>query len=73
MQQPITILDPSDIYRPDAPTFADKDLKQFRDYSITNDPIKERVFQTYSQMHCNQTVEFVQGTLKNCLVVKHTN
>lgn len=65
MQQSVSILDPSEIYRPDAPTFADKDLKLFRDYTLTeNDPIKERVFQTYLQMHRNQTVEFVQGTVQ---------
>lgn len=58
----IKILDPSDVYRPDIPTFADKDLQQFRDYTVTeNDPISERVFQTYKAMHQNQTVEFVQG------------
>lgn len=62
MQHFVSILDPSDVYRPDASTFADKDLRQFRDYTVkVDDPIKERVFQTYSQMHRNQTVEFVQG------------
>lgn len=61
-QQLITILDPSEIHRPDKPEFADKDVNQFRDYSITeNDAIKERVFQTYKAMHRNQTVDFVKG------------
>lgn len=57
-------MDPSDIYRPDKPEFADKDVKKFRDYSVTDDdPIKERVFQTYKVMHRNQTVDFVKGNI----------
>lgn len=44
------------------PTFADKNPSKFRDYSIdTTDPLKERVRQTYRQMHLNQTVDFVKG------------
>lgn len=62
LQQKISLLDPSDIYRPDIAAYAKKDLDQFRDYSVVeDDPIKERVRQTYAQMHRNQTVAFVQG------------
>lgn len=63
MQQHVNLLDPSDIYRPDKVEFADKDLDKFRDYTVVeNDPISERVFQTYKVMHDNQTVDFVQGS-----------
>lgn len=55
-------MDPSDIYRPDIATYAKKDLDQFRDYSVVeDDPVKERVRQTYAKMHRIQTVAFVQG------------
>lgn len=55
-------MDPSDVYRPDVPDFTGKDASKFRDYAVTeNDPIRERVFQTYAKMHRNQTVEFVKG------------
>lgn len=55
-------MDPSDIYRPDISSYAEKDVKKFRDYSIVeDDPIKERVRQTYANMHRNQTVDFVKG------------
>lgn len=55
-------MDPSDVYRPDIPTFADKDVNQFRDFTVKeNDPITQRIFQTYIQMHTNQTVDFVKG------------
>lgn len=61
-QQSVLILDPSDIYRPDISSYAQKDVKDFRDYTVTeNDPLKERVFQTYKAMHTNQTVDFVEG------------
>lgn len=55
-------MDPSDIYRPDIASYAEKNVSDFRDYStVENDPIKERVRQTYALMHRNQTVDFVQG------------
>lgn len=62
-KQEIIILDPSDIYRPDIVSFVtDKDVKDFRNYKITeNDSLQERVFQTYKEMHNNQTVDFVKG------------
>ncbi|XP_065173083.1 inositol oxygenase [Atheta coriaria] len=54
------LIDPSQIYRPEA-KFADKPLDNFRDYSIDeNDPIKERVRRTYELMHTHQTVDFVK-------------
>lgn len=56
-------MDPSDIYRPDLPaTFAHKDVEHFRNFSVTaDDPIKQRILETYKLMHKNQTVDFVQG------------
>ncbi|XP_055913898.1 inositol oxygenase [Eupeodes corollae] len=60
-QGQIDIIDPSELLRPEA-SFADKQLSQFRDYSVDeNDPLKERVRQTYRDMHLNQTVDFVKG------------
>lgn len=39
-----------------------QESSKFRDYSVdTTDPLKERVRQTYRQMHLNQTVDFVKG------------
>ncbi|XP_046386086.1 inositol oxygenase [Ischnura elegans] len=56
----VMILDPSEQLRPEA-AFAKKPLKAFRDYSIDpNDPIKERVRQTYTQMHTHMTMDFVK-------------
>lgn len=67
LQQSVIILDPSDIYRPDNPDFADKDVNKFRDYTVTeNDPISQRIFQTYSKMHRSQTVDFVRGKVLLC-------
>uniref|UniRef100_A0A1B6BYJ6 Inositol oxygenase n=2 Tax=Clastoptera arizonana TaxID=38151 RepID=A0A1B6BYJ6_9HEMI len=55
------IIDPSELLRPE-PSFAAKPVGQFRDYSIDeNDPIKERVRQTYLNMHTNMTVDFVRA------------
>lgn len=60
-KDPVMMIDPSELLRPEA-EFADKDLSKFRDYSVdVNDPLKERVRQTYRQMHLNQTVGFVKG------------
>ncbi|XP_030378585.1 inositol oxygenase [Scaptodrosophila lebanonensis] len=57
----IDLLDPSELLRPE-PTFADKNPSKFRDYTVdAADPLKERVRQTYRQMHLNQTVDFVMG------------
>lgn len=57
----VMMIDPSELLRPEA-EFANKELTQFRDYSVDlNDPLKERVRQTYRQMHLNQTVDFVKG------------
>lgn len=55
------MIDPSELLRPEA-KFAKKPIAQFRDFSIDeNDPIKERVRDTYFKMHTNQTVDFVKG------------
>lgn len=59
--------DPSALLRPEA-TFALKPVAKFRDYTIDpNDPIKERVRQTYKEMHTRQTVGFVQGRMERWL------
>lgn len=55
------LIDPSELLRPE-PEFADKCVTKFRDYTIDeNDPLKERVRQTYRLMHLNQTVNYVKG------------
>lgn len=65
-QQIVNILDPSELHRPEAISFAEKDLNKFRDFTVyENDPIAERVLQTYKQMHRNQTVDFVRGKFSN--------
>lgn len=57
----VHMLDPSELMRPEL-FFADKEVSKFRDYTIdAGDPLKERVRNTYRQMHLNQTVEFVKG------------
>lgn len=62
----VMMIDPSELLRPEM-EFADKDLSKFRDYSVdVNDPLKERVRQTYRQMHLNQTVDFVKGAYILC-------
>lgn len=62
LQQSVSILDPSELYRPEEVLFADKDLDKFRDYTVDeNDPISARVLETYKKMHKNQTVDFVRG------------
>lgn len=67
-QQIVNILDPSELHRPEAVSFAEKDLNKFRDFTVyENDPIAERVLQTYKQMHKNQTVDFVRGKFSNGL------
>ncbi|EDX10199.1 inositol oxygenase [Drosophila simulans] len=63
----VHLLDPSELMRPE-PTFADKNPSKFRDYSVdTTHPLKERVRQTYRQMHLNQTVDFVKGRREHWL------
>uniref|UniRef100_U5ENE7 Inositol oxygenase n=1 Tax=Corethrella appendiculata TaxID=1370023 RepID=U5ENE7_9DIPT len=65
------LLDPSELLRPE-PEFADKSLSEFRDYSIDlNDPLKERVRQTYRKMHLNQTVDFVKSRHEEWLTFDH--
>ena len=61
IQGPIEVMDPSLLLRPE-PTFAAKPVGMFRDYAEDpEDPIKERVRQTYLKMHTYQTVDFVRG------------
>ena len=57
----LNFIDPSELLRPE-PTFAEKSISKFRDYKVDRaDPLKERVRQTYREMHLNQTVDFVKG------------
>ena len=54
------MIDPSQLLRPE-PSFNDKPLNAFRDYSVDDtDPIKERVRRTYYTMHTNVTVDLVR-------------
>lgn len=57
------MLDPSDVYRPECPdlsTYASKEVTEFRDFS-PNNPLIQRIFKTYTEMHTNQTVDYVKG------------
>lgn len=65
LKDPIMMIDPSELLRPES-EYAEKELSKFRDYSVdVNDPLKERVRQTYRAMHLNQTVDFVKGKKRN--------
>ncbi|KAK9876115.1 hypothetical protein WA026_011232 [Henosepilachna vigintioctopunctata] len=69
--EPVYCIDPSELLRPEV-KFADKSLSQFRDYSVDeNDPIKERVRQTYVQMHTHQTVDFVREKMDKWCKFNH--
>ncbi|GFQ69386.1 inositol oxygenase [Trichonephila clavata] len=53
----ILILDPSELYRPEI-----KKMEDFREYSDEkDDPIQQRVRETYRKMHTHQTVDFVKN------------
>lgn len=55
------MLDVSELMRPE-PGFASKPVGRYRDFSINNeDYIKERVRITYTDMHTNQTVDYVKS------------
>lgn len=55
------MLDVSELMRPE-PVFASKPVGRYRDFSIdNNDLIKERVRITYTEMHTNQTVDYVKS------------
>lgn len=55
------MLDVSELMRPE-PSFASKPIGRYRDYDIDyEDPIKERVRITYTEMHTNQTVDYVKS------------
>lgn len=57
----VKLLDVSELWRPEA-EFASKPVSNYRDYTIDeDDPIQQRVRQTYDEMHTNQTVDFVQA------------
>ncbi|VVC31994.1 Inositol oxygenase [Cinara cedri] len=63
----INILDVSELMRPEL-EFASKQVGQYRDYSIdSEDPIKERVRITYTEMHANQTVDYVKRKMAQWL------
>ncbi|KAJ9589623.1 hypothetical protein L9F63_017208, partial [Diploptera punctata] len=63
VQGPVEVMDPSLLLRPE-PAFAAKPVGMFRDYTEDpEDPIKERVRQTYLKMHTYQTVDFVRGKM----------
>ncbi|XP_055388556.1 inositol oxygenase [Condylostylus longicornis] len=67
----IELIDPSELLRPEC-SFADKNLSKFRDYTIDeNDALKERVRDTYRQMHLHQTVDFVKDKHKKWLKFNH--
>ncbi|KAJ8678473.1 hypothetical protein QAD02_014260 [Eretmocerus hayati] len=61
--QSAQIFDPSEKLRPEK-VYNGKSECQFRDYSEdADDPIKERVRETYRKMHTYQTVEFVKSRM----------
>ncbi|KAJ6635443.1 Inositol oxygenase [Pseudolycoriella hygida] len=67
----VNYIDPSELLRPE-PTFADKEISKFRDYTIDpTDPLKARVQRTYREMHLNQTVDFVKGRIADWLQFNH--
>jgi inositol oxygenase len=55
-------LDVSQLYRPEGKT--QEEFRIFDEKLIGKHPLMERVFQTYQNMHTYQTVEFVQGKIK---------
>lgn len=59
-EEGVLILDPSELYRPEK-----KNVKDFRLYSDdSDDPIQQRVRETYKNMHTYQTMEFVLDRMK---------
>ncbi|GIY61903.1 inositol oxygenase [Caerostris extrusa] len=59
LTNPVHILDPSELYRPEI-----KKIEDFREYSDEkNDPIQMRVRETYLKMHTFQTVDFVKNKM----------
>ncbi|CAG9803560.1 unnamed protein product [Chironomus riparius] len=52
--------------------FVQKDVSEFRDYTIDDkDPVKERVRRTYRLMHLNQTVDYVKKCRDEWLKFNH--
>ncbi|CAH0758369.1 unnamed protein product [Diatraea saccharalis] len=69
--QPVTLLDPSQLLRPES-AFDGKPLSAFRDYSVDDeDPVRMRVRRTYYNMHTNMTVDFVKGKMNKWLKFNH--
>lgn len=63
----IAMLDVSELMRPE-PAFASKPIGRYRDYNVDHeDPIKERVRITYTQMHTNQTMDYVKRKMAEWL------
>jgi len=62
-----SLLDTSELLRPEQ---ALKDKEAFRDYDKKDD-IGQRVKRTYTEMHTNQTVEFVRGKHEKWLKFNH--
>lgn len=61
------MIDVSELMRPE-PRFASKSVIRYRDYSIDHeDPIKERVRITYTDMHTYQTVDYVKKKMAEWL------
>merc|ERR1711953_1531548 len=66
-----SLLDGSDILRPEAATIQDSE-HQFRIYDENaDDPIQARVRKTYYDMHSNQTVDFVRRKHQKWLKFNH--
>jgi len=71
---PISILDPSELYRPDVKegVLPQKAADQFRIYNgDQNDPIQKRVLNTYLNMHTYQNYQFVQDRLNVWTAFNH--
>ena len=71
MNENPSLLDGSEILRPEAATIQDSE-HQFRIYDENaDDPIQARVRKTYYDMHSNQTVDFVRRKHQKWLKFNH--
>jgi len=59
MKDRVTLLDVSELYRPEIIVKKDEINHEYRRYTFDDDPIQARVRQLYFEMHTNQTVDFV--------------
>lgn len=70
-------LDASRLLRPEISPHGgelDKPVSKFRDYTIDHsDPLKERVWRTYHEMHRNQTVDFVKAKVRSYFTTLYFN